>query len=222
MPVPPMIHIRLCEGAHREAPPRDLMKNMKTKVILASASPRRQELLKLIFDKFEILPADVDENISEDVPVESRPQKIAEKKALHIARSHPDCLVIGCDTAVIADEKMLGKPTDRENAVEMLKALSGKTHKVITGSCLAKGGRILSFSVTTLVEFYPLTDEEIGEYIETCEWTDKAGAYGIQGKAGFFVRGIRGDYNNVVGLPCAELNRRIKEFGKSKQDISLT
>lgn len=182
------------------------------KIILASASPRRQELLKFIFDDFEIKPADIDENISADIEVDLRPEKIAKRKAHHIAMSNPNSLVIGCDTAVIVDNKMLGKPKDERDAVKMLKSLSGRTHKVITGNCLVLNNREICFSVVTEVEFYDLTEEEIDEYIKTNDWKDKAGAYGIQGKAGLFVRRIKGDYNNVVGLPCAELNRQLKAF----------
>lgn len=181
-------------------------------IILASASPRRQELLKVIFDEFDIMPADIDESISEDIKVDLRPEKIAQRKALHIAKQHPESLVIGCDTAVIVDNKMLGKPKDEKDAVKMLKSLSGRTHKVITGNSLVLNNREVSFSVVTEVEFYNLTEEEINEYIKTNDWKDKAGAYGIQGKAGLFVKQIKGDYNNVVGLPCAELNRQIKTF----------
>lgn len=181
-------------------------------VILASASPRRQELLKVIFDDFEIMPADIDESISEDIKVDLRPEKIAQRKALHIAEKHPESLVIGCDTAVIVEDKMLGKPKDEQDAVKMLKTLSGRTHKVITGNCLVKGDKEICFSVVTEVEFYNLTYDEISDYIKTNDWKDKAGAYGIQGKAGLFVKQIKGDYNNVVGLPCAELNRQIKAF----------
>ncbi|MCR5653446.1 MAG: Maf family protein [Ruminococcus sp.] len=181
-------------------------------VILASASPRRQELLKYIFDEFDIIPADVDESISEDIAVDIRPEKIAERKALHIAEKHPESMVIGCDTAVIVDDIMLGKPKDEHDARKMLRMLSGRTHKVITGNSIVCDNRIKSFSVTTEVEFYLLTEDEINDYISTDDWRDKAGAYGIQGKAGLFVKQIKGDYNNVVGLPCAELNRQLKQI----------
>ena len=182
------------------------------KIILASASPRRQELLKLIFDNFEIIPADVDESINKKTADELQAEKIAERKALHISKTHPDCLVIGCDTAVIADSIMLGKPKDEADARKMLKLLSGRTHKVITGNCLVYNKNIKTFSVTTEVEFYKLSENEIDDYLSTDDWRDKAGAYGIQGKAGLFVRQIKGDYNNVVGLPCAELNRQLAVF----------
>lgn len=185
---------------------------MKNEVILASASPRRQELLKNIFDEFKIVPADIDENISEKIDAELRPEKIAEKKAAHIAKQYPESLVIGCDTAVICDREMLGKPKDKADAERMLRMLSGRSHKVITGNCLIFREKKLCFSVVTEVVFYPLSDSDIDSYLATDEWKDKAGAYGIQGKAGLFVEKINGDYNNVVGLPCAELNRKIKEM----------
>ncbi len=181
-------------------------------VILASASPRRQELLKYIFENFKIIPSDADETVVGEIPVDSRPELIAARKAESVAAEYPKSLVIGCDTAVIADGLMLGKPADREDAVRMLKLLSGRKHRVITGCCLCLDGKERRFSVTTEVEFYPLGGGEIERYISTNDWKDKAGAYGIQGEANLFVRGISGDYNNVVGLPCAELNRQIKKF----------
>ncbi|MCH5298521.1 MAG: septum formation protein Maf [Ruminococcus sp.] len=184
----------------------------KTEVILASASPRRQELLKYIFDEFKIIPSDADETVGDEIPVDFRPELIASRKAVSVAADYPNSLVIGCDTAVIVDNIMLGKPADKADAVHMLKLLSGRKHKVITGCCLCLEGKEKKFSVITEVEFYPLCDSEIEKYIATDDWRDKAGAYGIQGAANLFVRGISGDYNNVVGLPCAELNRQIKEF----------
>ena len=112
---------------------------------MASASPRRQELLKYIFDEFDIIPADVDESISEDIAVDIRPEKIAERKALHIAEKHPESMVIGCDTAVIVDDIMLGKPKDEHDARKMLRMLSGRTHKVITGNSFVCDNRIKAF-----------------------------------------------------------------------------
>ncbi|MBQ5399082.1 MAG: septum formation protein Maf [Ruminococcus sp.] len=182
------------------------------RIILASASPRRQELLKMIFDGFEIIPADVDETVGEEVPVDLRAEKIARRKARFIASNNADALVIGCDTAVIIKDKMLGKPKDRADAEKMLCALSGETHKVITGCCLCFEGKEKSFSAVTEVEFYPLGEEELEKYLDTNDWADKAGAYGIQNMAGLFVRQIKGEYNNVVGLPTARLYREIKEL----------
>ena len=185
-------------------------------VILASASPRRRELLKMIFDNFEVIPADVDESIGEDVPVGRRAKKIACRKAEFIAEKFEKSLVIGCDTAVIVDDIMLGKPENRADAEKMLRMLSGRKHKVITGCCLCLNGREESFSEVTKVEFFPLDEEELLRYLDTNDWADKAGAYGIQNMAGLFVRGIEGDYNNVVGLPTARLNREIRKFTEGK------
>lgn len=190
------------------------------RVILASASPRRKELLKNIFSEFSVIPADIDENIGADTEAEKLPEKIACLKAGHIARDNPGALVIGCDTAVIVGGEILGKPKDRADCVRMLRLLSGRKHKVITGCCLCLNGRKHSFSDETSVEFYTLTDKETEEYLKAPEengpakyqWQDKAGGYGIQGAARLFVKGIEGDYNNVVGLPCSRLNREIKNF----------
>ena len=176
-------------------------------MILASASPRRQELLRLISDDFTVMPADVDEHNTGDTAPEAVPEMLAVRKAAAIAAEHPDDTVIGCDTGVFIDGKMLGKPQDTDDALSMLQALSGRTHKVITGCAVMRGGKIVRFSQTTEVDFYPLDPETMRRYIATGEPMDKAGAYGIQGKGALLVREIRGDYFNVVGLPVAALNR---------------
>ncbi len=182
------------------------------KVILASASPRRRELLKYIFDDFDIIPADVDESLNDDIKAENAAKYLAVRKAEYISEKYPDALVIGSDTTVVINGEILGKPADKEDAENMLFKLSGKTHKVITGVCICKEGRTRSFSEVTEVVFFNLKKEEIDDYLKSDEWSDKAGAYGIQGKAGLFVEKINGDYNNVVGLPVARLNRELKEF----------
>lgn len=125
---------------------------------------------------------------------------------------HPDDTVIGCDTGVFIDNQMIGKPKSDKAAFEILKLLSGKTHRVITGCAVYKGGRTVSFSQVTEVEFYKLTNEEIEEYIATGETSDKAGAYGIQGNGALLVKQIKGDYFNVVGLPVALLNKKLNEI----------
>lgn len=181
-------------------------------VILASASPRRQELLKYIFKKFEIKPADVDETLDKNIKAENVAEYLARKKAGFIAEKYPEALVIGSDTTVVIDNNILGKPNDKEDARRMLNTLSGKIHKVITGVSVFYKGKELSFSEVTEVVFFNLLKDEIEEYLKTDEWKDKAGAYGIQGKAGMFVEKINGDYNNVVGLPVARLNRYLKNL----------
>lgn len=179
-------------------------------IILASASPRRQELLRLIFSDFVIEPSDIDESVNEDLELKKYPEYLAVKKAEYIYKSnHQNDLVIGCDTGVFIDNLMLGKPKDKSDAKSMLKLLSGRKHDVITGCAVYNQGQCRSFSVTTEVEFYPLSDKEIEQYILTGEPMDKAGAYGIQGEGALFVKGIVGDYYNVVGLPISALNQVI-------------
>ena len=181
-------------------------------IVLASNSPRRKELLRLICPGFEIMPADIDEGIDENIPLDKMPEYLARRKAAYVHAKHPGDTVIGCDTGVFINNMMIGKPSSDKTAFEILKMLSGKTHRVITGCAILKGDRQITFSQTTEVEFYPLTDEEINAYIATGEPNDKAGAYGIQGKGALLVKQIRGDYYNVVGLPVALLNRKLKEI----------
>lgn len=181
-------------------------------VILASASPRRKELLKLIFSDFQIIPSNTEEIIPDNIPINEAPQYLAMLKAKDIAATHCDSLIIGADTCVILNDKILGKPKDSSDAYNMLSLLSGNTHKVITGCAIIKGKKSLSFTVTTLVEFYPISKEEIEKYILSNEPFDKAGGYGIQGKGGLFVKKIDGDYFNVVGLPIAHLKNNLKFF----------
>ena len=179
-------------------------------LVLASASPRRQELISLINEDVIICPSSVDESYSTDINAEAVPEMLAVRKALAVSQKHPNDTVIGCDTSVIIGNEILGKPKDSEDAKRMLKLLSGKTHKVITGCAIFKGGKSVSFSETTEVTFYALSDTDIEDYIATNEPNDKAGAYGIQGKGSLLVKKIDGDYFNVVGLPVARLNKVLK------------
>lgn len=183
------------------------------KYILASASPRRRELLKAVIPEYICIPADVDEAIPSDISTLKAPEYLSLIKARFIAKQNPDSVVIGADTCVILGDKILGKPKTKAEAKEMLKALSGKTHLVITGCSVMKGDKEITFSEITKVEFYPLSEEEIDRYIATGESMDKAGAYGIQDKGALLVKGIKGDYFNVVGLPIARLSREIKKIG---------
>ncbi|MBO5021719.1 MAG: septum formation protein Maf [Clostridia bacterium] len=183
-------------------------------IVLASASPRRQELLKLIFDEFSIAVADIEEICPEDLHPHKCPEYLAARKALKVADNACDSLVIGADTAVFLGNKMLGKPKDNTDAFNMLCLLSGKEHIVITGCALVYKGKSTSFSVVSKVKFFNLSEDEIKSYIATGEHTDKAGAYAIQGKGSLFIEKIDGDYFNIVGLPVSELNRRIKEILK--------
>lgn len=178
--------------------------------ILASASPRRRELFGLISDDFRIVPSNAEETAPDGIAAENLPERLARLKAGDIAAKYPFDTVIGADTLVILDGKVLGKPENPEDAVRMLTALSGKRHKVITGCAVCKNGACRSFSSVTEVEFYPLDDREISDYVATGEPLDKAGAYGIQGRGALFVKSINGDYFNVVGLPVAALHRFIE------------
>ena len=183
-------------------------------IVLASNSPRRKQLMRLICPSFEIDPADIEESTAGNIALEHMPEYLALQKAEQIHQKHPDDIVIGCDTGVFIDNMMIGKPSSDRTAFEILKMLSGKTHRVITGCAVFKGDKKLSFSQTTEVEFYPLTDGEINAYIATGEPSDKAGAYGIQGKGALLVKEIRGDYYNVVGLPVALLSRKLALLGE--------
>ena len=187
-------------------------------VILASASPRRKKLFSFLYDEFRVLPADIREIVPRSLPVEKCPEYLAYMKAESVAKCYAKSLVIGCDTTVIIDGKILNKPRSTADARMMMQLLSGKTHKVITGCCLFYLNRSFCFSEITEVEFYPLTEEEIEEYVITKEPYDKAGGYGIQNKGALFVKGIHGDYYNVVGLPVARLKREIASF--LSQDFS--
>lgn len=181
-------------------------------VILASASPRRQELLRYIVPDFKVIPADVDESIPENIDVSDVAQYLAYKKAEHIGKIYPDSLVIGSDTVVVVGDEILGKPSDEKEAYDMLSKLSGKVHRVITGVCLVQGDRKESFSQETKVRFYELDESEILGYIKTGDPMDKAGAYGIQGEGCVLVEGIEGDFFTVMGLPVARLKRVLGNF----------
>lgn len=182
-------------------------------IILASASPRRRELLKLICEDFKSVSPDVDETVPAQVEILERPQFLAVKKAMHVSGCLSEkAVVIGCDTGVFIDDEMLGKPKDEDDAFSMLKKLQGKEHLVATGCCITDGTHKREFSVTSRVFFYPLSDEDIKDYIATGESMDKAGAYGIQGKGSLLIEKIQGDYFNIVGLPLSALARELKAF----------
>ena len=186
---------------------------MNKKIILASASPRRKELLSVITEDFLVLPSDAEEIIPGDISADETAEYLAKIKAQAVAADHPQDVVIGADTCVVVGNEILGKPVNFNDAKRMLNLLSGKTHKVITGCAIINDGKTVSFSSQTEVEFYPLSETQIEEYINSLEPYDKAGSYAIQGKASLFVKGIKGDYFNVVGLPVAELNLKLKEMG---------
>ncbi len=183
------------------------------RLILASASPRRRELIRHISDNVLCVPSGEDETLPDGIGASETPVFLARLKALSVAKNYPEDFVVGSDTVVVLDDEILSKPLDEEDAYNKLRTLSGKTHRVITGCAIIKCEQIHTFSETTQVEFYPLSDEEILRYISTKDPMDKAGAYGIQGAGALFVKGIVGDYFNVVGLPVARLMRELKKFG---------
>lgn len=197
------------------------------KIILASASPRRRELLEQIGLEFEIKVSNVEENSAAASParlVEELSQQKAEAVLAELKQDGEDVLVIGADTVVAVDESILGKPADAKEAASMLRQLSGREHKVYTGVTLlwrpgAADGKhkvqAKTFHEATKVLFYPMTSEEISAYVSTGEPLDKAGAYGIQGIFARHVKGIEGDYNNVVGLPVGRLYQEAKEWLKT-------
>lgn len=185
------------------------------KIVLASQSPRRKELIGVIAEKVEIRPAPCDETLPDGIGAREAVEylsKIKNEAARKISADEE--IVISADTVVAVNDEILGKPTDKEDARRMLNLLSGKTHQVYTGVTIADDKGSVTFSEKTDVVFYELTEQEIEEYISSSEPYDKAGAYGIQGKAGLLVKGIIGDYYNVVGLPIARLKRELKKFIK--------
>lgn len=184
------------------------------RIVLASGSPRRRELMKLITADFECAVSEADETFPKDTPVLKASEYLAELKAKAVAEKYPDDLVIGCDTTVIYEGRIFGKPKCFEECTEILKLLSGSTHQVVTGCSLILGGKTRTFSEITDVAFRKLTFEEMEEYALSEEPYDKAGGYGIQGKGALLVEKINGDYNNVVGLPVSRLNQEIKSFIK--------
>ncbi len=178
-------------------------------IILASQSPRRKELLEYAGVAFTVDAVGVEELIPEGMPADEVSEYLARLKAEAAAKKHPEAKVIGSDTTVVLNGIVLGKPADQEDACRMLRMLSGRTHVVYTGAAIAEDGRTESFTSATEVTFYDLTEEEILAYVSTGEPMDKAGAYGIQGQGFRLVKKINGDYNTVVGLPLAELLRRL-------------
>lgn len=180
--------------------------------VLASKSPRRQELLSLVVKGFEIDAVETNEVIDETIPFTKAIEKIAQGKAEAVATKHPEAVIISADTIVTLGNKRYGKPKDAEDAKSMLEELSGNTHEVITGVCLWYKGKVQTFSNVSKVTFYPLTNQEIDEYVESKEPLDKAGAYGIQGLGSLLIQEIQGDFYSIMGLPISQLKRELKDF----------
>ena len=182
------------------------------KIILASASPRRRELLTLADIKYSLCIKNVDETVPGGLSPEEGAEYTAEQKTLPVAQANPGAIVIGADTVGVQDGEVFGKPADEEDAKRMLLRLSGKEHQVITGVCLTAGDVRVKFHETSTVKFYKLDRDEISRYVKSGEPMDKAGAYGIQGKGCLLVERIEGDYFNIVGLPLARLVRELKKL----------
>ena len=188
-------------------------------IILASKSPRRREILENTKVRFSIKESQIDETIKLNESPKDTVKRLAYEKAFDVAKRNTDRLVIGADTIVALDNEVLGKPKDQNEAYQMIKRLSNKTHKVITGISLInlKENKIIKDYVVSFVTFKDLSEDSIKDYINTNESLDKAGAYGIQGYGALLVKNIQGDYFNIVGLPIS----RLSDLLKNHFDINL-
>jgi septum formation protein len=175
------------------------------RVILASASPRRRDLLNMIGVRHETVPADLDETYLPGEPPRVHAERLAREKGAAVAARYPNALLISADTIVVIDEQVLGKPRDRSDAARMLRQLSGRTHTVFTAVAVARSGRMESAVETVAVTFRHLSEDEIAAYIATGEPMDKAGAYGIQGFGATIVERIDGDFFAVMGLALGRM-----------------
>ena len=188
---------------------------MTAKVVLASASPRRRELLSLIGIEHVVHPADIDETIKPGEAPAGHALRLAVEKACAIARTHPEAVVIGADTVVVLDGKVLGKPPTLEASREMIRLLNGRTHTVVTAVAVAHAGATREGTEEVAVTFKRLTAEEMDDYVATREGMDKAGAYGIQGFGATIVERIEGDFFAVMGLPLVRLIGLLRDSGLS-------
>jgi septum formation protein len=182
-------------------------------LVLASASPRRQELLRSAGIAFEVQPAHIPEDPLPGEAAKDCAERLAREKALAVARQRPHDVVLGADTVVVVDGQLLGKPSDAADSARMLRMLSGREHQVITGVCLVASGKPSVASESTLVTVSEIADKDIAEYVASGEPMDKAGAYAIQGIASRWIPRIEGDYSNVVGLPVALVCGMLRQAG---------
>ena len=195
--------------------------NKIERLVLASASPRRKELLVQIGITPEIVPSTIEEKITTSVPEEAV-MELSRQKAKDVAsRMQPGTYVIGADTVVAAGGEILGKPVSHEDAYRMISLMEGRTHQVYTGVTLVycgdRGNKVRTFVEKTDVHLYPMSDGEIRAYADSADPMDKAGAYGIQGIFAAFIKGIDGDYNNVVGLPVGRVYQEIKQMFEQEE-----
>jgi septum formation protein len=180
-------------------------------LVLASASPRRQELLRNAGIAFEVQPAHIPEDPQPGESAKACAERLAHEKAQAVARLRPQDVVLGADTVVVVDGQLLGKPSDAADAARMLRMISGREHSVITGVCLVAGGQWSVASESTTVTVSEISENEIADYVASGEPMDKAGAYAIQGIASRWIPRIEGDYSNVVGLPVALVWRLMRQ-----------
>ncbi len=190
------------------------MDSPRIPIILASQSPRRAELLKTVIKNFRIVPSKIDEVCDIDLSPEENAILLGRKKATWVAKHHPHSLVIGADTMVVSENKIIGKPTDAENARQILRQLSGQEHKVITGVAVVHS-KIFSAVSISHVRIKALTPSEIKSYVESGEPLDKAGAYAIQGEGSFLVESYSGSYSNIIGLPIDLLKDLLQKLNFS-------
>lgn len=182
-------------------------------IVLASASPRRQELLRQVGLSFVVEPSNVNEDVAEPMSPAQLVEHLALTKAREVASRRPSAIVLGADTIVVVDGQVLGKPVDRADAIGMLERLADREHQVMTGVALVQDGREIVSHEVTAVRFGPLTREQIERYVDSGEPMDKAGAYGIQGRAAALIHSIAGDYFTVVGLPLYRTLQMLSQFG---------
>lgn len=180
------------------------------KLILASKSPRRREILSMVTEEFTVKVSNADESVEKGIDLYKIPELLASKKAQAIMAENDD-VIIGCDTVVIYENELLGKPRDKKDAKRMLRLLSGTTHYVVSGLAIKCGEKIYKASETTAVKMREISESEIDSYVERFNPIDKAGAYGIQEMAGAFIEKIDGDFYNVVGLPLCKLVTALKD-----------
>ncbi len=184
-----------------------------TRIVLASSSPRRREILASLGLTFDTRAPDVDETLRDDEPAFDAAERLAREKASAVAAGAPDALVVAADTLVVLDGVALGKPRDRTDARRMLEGLAGRAHEVVTGVALAREGRLVSGRDVTVVHFAPMTAGEVESYVASGEPDDRAGAYAVQGIAGLFVTRVDGSPSNVIGLPVRLLYTLAAEMG---------
>ena len=183
------------------------------RIVLASSSPRRREILSALGLSFETRPSDVDESLRDGEPAFEAAERLAREKASAVVAGDPDALVVAADTLVVLDGEALGKPKDRADARRTLSRLAGRSHEVVTGVALARNGRLVSGREVTRVLFAPMTPAEVDAYVASGEPDDRAGSYAIQGIGGLFVARVEGSPSNVVGLPVRLLYTLAAEIG---------